>query len=165
MLGYPGSGKSYFARQLALTSGAIRLSQDSLRKELFENPREHISPNDDNRLLDLMNERVADYLKAGKSIIYDANVELHENRTRLYEIALSFAADIFLIWVKTPLTISIERNGPAEEDKKFIQAYKQMVADYEKRFEPPRANEPTIVINGEDAIEAQITAINRQLSN
>ncbi len=35
MLGYPGSGKSFFARQLAESFGWQRLNRVAVRKELF----------------------------------------------------------------------------------------------------------------------------------
>lgn len=50
MLGYPGSGKSTFARQLADRIGAIRISQDYLRKTTFKNPRDHMTTDDDHML-------------------------------------------------------------------------------------------------------------------
>jgi predicted kinase len=159
MLGYPGSGKSYFARQLAHTTGATRISLDGLRKQLFENPREHMSSEDDKRLLTLMNEKTRDALKLGGSVIYDANVEMHEDRVSVYKIASKFAADSYVIWVKTPLALSIERNGPPQEDEKFTEAYTQMVTDYEKRMDEPSNDEQTIVISGDSDIESQLPRI------
>jgi predicted kinase len=161
MLGYPGSGKSYVARQLSQASGATRLSQDRFRAELFENPREHMSAADDKRLLTFMNEKVVELLKAGTSVIYDANVTTYKDRTKIYEIASTFTADSYLVWVKTPIDVSIERNGPEQIDEAFRRAYVQMVTEYEKSFEQPKTNEQTILIDGQSSIEDQLDRIPR----
>ncbi len=159
MLGYPGSGKSHVARQLTQTTGATRVSQDGLRKKLFDNPRDHMDPQDDELLLAHMNEITKALLESGKSVIYDANVETFESRALLYEMASSLGADSYLLWIKVPLAISIKRNGPPHQDSEFTRVYSKVVADYGNRFDKPRVSEQTIVIDGQKSIQEQLTRV------
>lgn len=165
MLGYPGSGKSYFARKLAQRIGAVRISQDSIRKNTFEKPREHMNPEDDIKLLRIMNSLTYDSLAASNSVIYDANVEKYADRASVYAIASKLGVHTCLIWVKTPLSVVLKRNGPVHEDKEFERAYKQMVNDYEQRQDKPKNDEPTIIIDGEETFEKQFLHFMSVLNN
>jgi predicted kinase len=44
--GYPGAGKTYFARQFCTNVQAAHLQADRIRGELFENPRYDQQEND-----------------------------------------------------------------------------------------------------------------------
>lgn len=69
MVGIPASGKSTKARDLARKTGALIISSDDLRHELFED----MNCQDRNtELFQEMNMRTIKFLKMGESVIYDA---------------------------------------------------------------------------------------------
>ena len=69
MVGIPASGKSTKAQDLAKKTGALIISSDDLRHELFED----VNCQDRNtELFQEMNRRTIKFLKMGESVIYDA---------------------------------------------------------------------------------------------
>jgi nucleoside diphosphate kinase len=78
LYGFPGSGKSYVARNLASGIQLAHVSGDRIRSELFENPR---YDNQENAIIThLMNYMTDEFLSAGVSVVYDTN-SLSFNRT------------------------------------------------------------------------------------
>jgi predicted kinase len=79
-LGVTGSGKSYFARQLAAKIGAVRLNGDSMRLALFKTPEaveaRHSDPTTNPMTFGAIDYAAGQILLAGCSVIYDA----HHNR-------------------------------------------------------------------------------------
>lgn len=159
MFGYPGSGKSSFARQLAQRIDAKRISQDNLRKITFQNPRDHMGDEDDRILLQAMNKLTREILTSGASAIYDANVKSYADRELLYKQASGLGVDSYLIWAKTLLSTSIIRNVPVNSDETFTIAYTKMVSDYRKKLEEPHDDEHVIVIDGEESFAQQYKQI------
>ena len=83
MLGLPGSGKSFFARQLAETLDFDHISSDAIRTELFGRPDVHIfdkmgQPTStavaqklDEEVFKFLNQRVKESLSFGRSVVRD----------------------------------------------------------------------------------------------
>ena len=71
LYGYPGAGKTYFARQLALQFQAAHVYGDRIRGDLFEHPRYDKEEND--VVMQLMNYMTGEFISAGLSVIYDVN--------------------------------------------------------------------------------------------
>ena len=83
MCGLPGSGKSYQAKKLAEKTGAVIVSSDALREELFNDVN-----NQDNSEIVFreLHKRVKANLLVGKSVIYDAcNVSDKRRRNLINE--------------------------------------------------------------------------------
>ncbi|MCA9324430.1 AAA family ATPase, partial [Candidatus Saccharibacteria bacterium] len=72
MYGFPGSGKTYFARQFAESIGAVHLQSDKVRNELFEEPR--FDEQENEIVSHLMQYMTEEFLSAGLSVIYDGDV-------------------------------------------------------------------------------------------
>jgi predicted kinase len=104
-----------------------------------------------------MNKLAQEHLRNGSSVICDANVEFIRDREAIYKFVSKLGAKSSLVWIKTPLDISLHRNGP--NDDQFVQDYTQMVAEYEKRLQIPLENEPIILINGDVDFEQQYTQL------
>lgn len=80
MVGIAGSGKSYVAENIAKETGAVIISSDALRLELFGNENEQSR---NNELFNEAYKRVRDLLKKGKSVIFDATNLLKKERIHL----------------------------------------------------------------------------------
>lgn len=107
MLGYPGAGKTTAAKVIAELTGAVRLSSDEFRLKLFPNPTFTQAEHDElYRTLDGETERL---LGAGKTVIYDANLNRYRHRQDKYEICKRTGAMPKLLWLQTPRNIAKER--------------------------------------------------------
>jgi predicted kinase len=71
LYGYPGSGKSYVARNMEEVLQIASVSADRIRHELFRNPRYDAQENA--IVAQLMNYMAEEFLRAGVSVVYDAN--------------------------------------------------------------------------------------------
>lgn len=68
LIGIPGSGKSYYANELA-KCGYVVHSSDAIREELFGDESIQGNPG---KVFAILHKRVLDDLKAGKNVVYDA---------------------------------------------------------------------------------------------
>src|SRR3989344_2644643 len=83
--GYPGSGKSYVARNLEGALAIAHVSGDRIRHELFRQPRYDAQENA--VITHLMNFMTDEFLRAGVSVAYDTNAMRAGQRRKLRELA------------------------------------------------------------------------------
>lgn len=106
-LGYPGSGKTFFARRFAKDLWLFHLNSDRLRLEIFPRPSYTAA---ENSIVFRMMDYIADeLLRNGISVIYDANLTKRVYRKRLKQIAKKRKAGYLLLWFKTPLRRALDR--------------------------------------------------------
>src|SRR3989344_5792867 len=90
-LGFPGSGKTFFARRFAKEFGFAHLNSDRLRLTMFSRPvyrkAEHAL------LFGAMDYIAGGFLRAGIDVLYDANSTKRAYRRRLRKIARSHHAE------------------------------------------------------------------------
>ena len=100
LCGLPGTGKSYFARELARRAPFVWLNSDRTRKLLVDTPsysrREH------RRVFSAMHVLTRGYLRDGYSVVFDAT-NLNENvRRPLYESADEVGVEPLIIRFTAP---------------------------------------------------------------
>ncbi|MCK4362352.1 MAG: AAA family ATPase, partial [Dehalococcoidia bacterium] len=108
--GLPGSGKSYFCRQLAerLFSLSPRplappfpiLESDALRRLLFPTP--NFGRGESDRLFRACHMLIEDLLRRGIALIFDATNLIEYHREHLYHIADSVGARLIIVRVEAP---------------------------------------------------------------
>lgn len=98
--GLPGTGKSYFCRQLAARLPSLVLESDALRKALFPAPT-YTAP-ESARLFRTIHYLIEGMLKKGISIILDATNLSERHRQSLYHIAERCHARLILVRVEAP---------------------------------------------------------------
>lgn len=70
LVGLPGSGKSTWSEKY---NGVCKIhSSDEIRLELFGDNTKENTPEENQKVFNILHERVKAYLKAGKDVIYDA---------------------------------------------------------------------------------------------
>ena len=105
--GLPGTGKSYFCRQLAQRLPAIILESDGLRRALFPSPG--YSAAESGRLFRACHFLMERLLGRGISIIFDATNLSEYNREYVYRIAERLGAKLVLVRVEAPPELVYER--------------------------------------------------------
>ena len=159
--GYPGAGKTYFARQLCDNVQAAHLQSDRIRGELFEVPRYDKQENDIvNQLMDYMTE---EFLSAGLSVAYDVNATRRGQRKRLYEMAYKFGAQPLLVWFQmdqeTAFTRNIKRDRRRADDKYAAKWDRTTFDSVVGRMQNPAANEDYAVVSGKHLFNMQQSAV------
>lgn len=106
MIGTAGAGKSTLAKELAKEHGAIILSSDAIRAELYGSEE---CQDDPARVFEIMNARTQAFLRTGSSVIYDAtNLVARRRRELLHSLPCGVRKEC---WVVHPtLRVTLHQN-------------------------------------------------------
>lgn len=173
-LGFPGSGKTYFATRLAEKLQAVTFNSDALRLAMFgtlENI-EHIRQTDQPRLyadvFSALDYATAQTLRAGHSVIYDAQQTKRRDRKSKEELAKKVDAIPVLVWIKTSPQVALrrgqEREARADSHQYDAEKMKMLVERFDKVTDVPEPNENLIEINGELPFEEQYAVFEQEVA-
>ena len=165
--GFPGSGKTFTARQIANHFQAAVVSSDRIRGELFEQPR--YDKQENVIIRQLINYMTEEFLGAGLSVIYDADILTNAQRTMLKNIALKYSAEFVVIWLQIDEETSfgrIARRDKRKQDDKYAPKWDRTTFDaIIKQMQNPTVLKDTIVISGKHLYHTQRNAVLSGLSN
>lgn len=165
VVGNPGAGKSFFARQFSETFGAPVVSQNRIRFELFEAPS---YSNDENDLVArLMAYQIEELLKTNRTFIIDGGGSARNDRIQLNQQAKKAGYDLGIIWVQTdPATCRLraqKRNPDKSPDDKFNPGMgEQTYEALTRRFTEP-TRESYVAISGKHTYNTQAKMVLRKL--
>lgn len=164
LYGFPGSGKSYVARQLSEELKIPHLSADRIRAELFERPA---YTHQENKVIDhLMRYMTQEFLNSGVSVIYDANAMRAGQRYALRQLARKCHSAYQLIWIQidpdTALSRTQKRDRRTSDDKFSMEHTEESFRSYSAGMQNP-ANEEYLVISGKHTFATQRSAIINRL--
>ncbi len=165
LYGFPGSGKTFFARQLCEELQAAHLQGDRVRFELFDQPRYDRRENEIVRhLMDYMTE---EFIQAGVSVVYDANAIRASQRKSMRELALKNKAKSVLVWFQTDLESAYERVSGRDrrkaDDKYTAELNRTQFDSITQGMQNPTRTESYIVISGKRTFQTQRSAIIKKL--
>ena len=118
--GLPGTGKSYFARQMASRCPIVILESDAIRKELFPKPTYETAEHA--RTFSALHRITEELLRQNISVLIDATNLIERNRKVLYNIAEGCRAKLILVSITAPSHVvrkRLEQRGRSDgrEDK------------------------------------------------
>lgn len=165
LYGFPGAGKTFFARQLCEQIQAAHVQADRIRYELFDEPH-HDKPEND-VITQLTNYMASEFLQAGVSVVYDVNAMRLSQRRALRDLARRAHAEPLLVWLQidtdSALSRSLKRDRRRMDDK-----YSQPITrDYFKKViansQNPDNTEDYIVVSGKHVFSSQFNAVIKKL--
>lgn len=164
LYGYPGAGKTHFARQLSDAFSAAHVHGDRIRGELFTEPRFDKQENElVNHLMLYMTE---EFLGAGMSVIFDANASRLSMRRELRNIARKAKAEPLLIWLQIDSDSAYARLSNRDRrrsDDKYATPYSpETFQTHLQSMQNPK-NEDYAVISGKHTFNTQRSAIIKKL--
>lgn len=165
LYGFPGSGKTYFARQLCEHLQAAHVQGDRIRYELFDQPRYDKQENDViTQLMDYMTE---EFLNAGLSVVYDTNAMRLSQRHALREMARKARAQSMLIWLQIDADSSYARTTQRDRrrsDDKYAAPLDRTTFDsLTGHMQNPQTTEDYVVISGKHVFKTQYSAVMKRL--
>lgn len=149
MMGLPGAGKTTAAKIIEELTGAVRLSSDEARLMIWPQPT--FSEAEHAELYEYLDEQTARLLRAGKSVVYDANLNRFKHRQEKYRLAQGLNAATVLCWVQTPRETAKKRRLEAVEHHQLVPKTEDPASMFERIaevIEPPANDEPFTVIDG-----------------
>lgn len=165
MLGFPGSGKSHFAKQLATEISAVWLNNDGLRSSIFDDPTKPENLHNYKVVYGAMDYATNQALAAGYSVVYDANVNHTEERKKNAKIAETHDASAVTIWVKTPFKEAVRRAGSREVTAEQFRTNQETINKHISLLEEPGADEKYIIIDGTASFREQLADFESQLEH
>lgn len=165
MYGFPGAGKTYFARQLSNSLKAAHVSSDRIRGELFDKPR---YDKEENQVVEhLTNYMTEEFLNAGVSVVYDLNVSKGLQRRALRDLATKAHAKPILLWFQVDHDTAfgrIMKRDKRRVDDKFARPFDRTGFDaYITGMQNPKREEDFIVLSGKHSFPMQRSSLVRRL--
>jgi len=165
LYGFPGSGKTYFARNLSEKLQSAHVHSDRIRHELFEEPRYDRQEND--IVNHLMNYIASEFLNVGVSVIYDTNMIRKSDRHKMREMARKKDVQTLLVWFQVDAETSFKRiktRDRRKSDDKFAVEYnRDDFKKYASRMQHPEPTEDYVVISGKHVFNSQKTSFMKKL--
>lgn len=166
LYGYPGSGKTFFARQFAdELNNTVHLHADKLEADLAD---ELHSANEHSTNVPgiVMKYMAQEYLRNGISVIVDAPVTKKSERKMLKNLALANKAKPVLVWLQIDVDSSFARTRKRDrrkaEDKYAIEYTEGEFKSIISSSQNPD-NEEYIVVSGKHTFLSQKNAVLRKL--
>lgn len=165
LYGYPGSGKSYFARQFCEEVNAAHVHADRIRAELFEEPQ---FDKQENEIVNhLMGYMAGEFLNAGVSVMFDINVLRQAQRRELREIAKHYHADVMMLWFQIDPDSAFARANKRDkrriDDRYTKPTTRQEFEAAARSMQNPTGNEEYLVISGKHTFHTQRVSVLKKL--
>lgn len=164
LYGFPGSGKTFVARNLTDHIQMAHVNADRVRNELFANPR---YDKQENAIVShLMNYMTEEFLGAGMSVVYDANTLHSAQRRRLRELAAKHQAAFLLVWLQIDVEGAYTRTQGRDRrtsDDKYAQPLSRESFNRRLATMQNPKDEQYLVISGKHAFTTQKSAIINRL--
>lgn len=167
LYGFPGSGKTYFARQFCESVQAAHLEQDRIRNELFEQPR--FTKQENSALGRITEYMTGEFLNAGISVVLDMNAMRISQRRTLKEVARNAKAEVLTIWFQVDPDTAFIRNQKRDRrklDDRYavgynVEAFKQIAA----YMQHPEPTEDFVVTSGKHSFQSQMSTVIKKLAD
>lgn len=162
--GFPGSGKSYVARNLAEAIQLAYVGSDRIRNELFEHPRYDMQENA--IITHLMNYVTEEFLNAGVSVVYDTNTLRFNQRRKLRDLARKHSAEHLLVWLQVDADSAFARTQNRDRrtnDDKFAEPQSRLSFDKHLSGMQNPKDEDYLVISGKHSFVTQRGAVVNRL--
>jgi len=165
LYGFPGSGKTFFARQLCELITAVHVQGDRMRSELFETPS--YSKQESHVVTSLMNYMTSEFLSAGVSVIYDTNALRVSQRRALRNMAAKAGVETVLVWLQidpeSAYTRAAKRDRRKVDDRYAQQLDRATFETLNAGMQNPDTTERYQVVSGKHVFGTQKNAILRHL--
>ena len=139
------------------------IESDAVRKALFPRPR--YTPEEHRRVFAVAHARLARYLRAGRSVVFDATNLEEASRRALLRIAAACGARVLVAHLVVPDYVArqrLDRRGMARARRDLSDADWAVYQAMAPRFEPIRG--PHWVLNGTADPDALAALLARRLS-
>lgn len=165
LYGFPGAGKTYFARQLCDHLHAAHVQGDRIRAELFEKPR--YDQQENAIVSQLMNYMASEFLGAGLSVIYDVNAVRSAQRHQWRDMARKAHAQPLLIWLQIDMesafTRTMKRDRRRMDDRYAMPMDRSTFENIAGHMQNPGLTEEYIVVSGKHLFSTQLSATMKRL--
>lgn len=162
LYGYPGSGKTNFATELANATNLIHLYAEKISQEFFDKPYSD-NKNSTDKLVTMLAE---EFLNAGLGVILDVDSSRARERKKIREFAIKNKAKSLVVWFQLDQETAFTRKSRIDRRKSENKYETNMsysdFMDKIKTMQNP-INEDYVVVSGKHTFRTQKAAILKRL--
>ena len=162
--GFPGSGKSYIAKNLSQHIKSALISADEIRSDLFDSPK--YSDQENHIVSYVMDYLTEKFLSSGVAVIYDTNASQASHRRHLKNAASRAGAEHLLVWIQidpdSAFNRTQNRDHRLSENKHAISQTRESFQEDLSHMQNP-SDEDYVVISGKHSFVTQKGAIFNRL--
>lgn len=150
MCGVGFSGKSTLAKKISEYKQAALVSQDAIYFEKEKELDPALSSDQEWELIwNIAIERIVEYLKQGKSVVYDSTNTRREHRDRFRNIALENGVKAIVVFLDTPDEVLLARQMKNKETKERHDVKQEYLDQARAEMEIPQSDENPLIFNPE----------------
>lgn len=162
LYGFPGSGKTNFARQFAAEFGIVHLEEDRLAQEFFG------QKSDDRLQQKAMHYLTGELLRCNVGVIYDSEKSAKARQRRaIKSLALKNKAIIFSVWFQVDNETAFSRVEKRDKRKMDDRYAREFSASQFKEvlsgMQNPNSDEDYVVVSGKHTYRSQRNAVLKKL--
>lgn len=167
LYGYPGSGKSTFARQLAgEVKNTVHLNLDKVQVELGEELKnKNVS---DGAILGILVEyMVKEFIRNGLNVILDVPTAKKSERRKLANLARTANAKLVMAWLQIDANSAYERLRKRDKrkiDDRYARTYSRSEFESAINYSQNPSEENYVVISGKHTFNTQKLAVLKKLT-
>lgn len=165
LYGFPGAGKTFFARQFCEDIHAAHIQGERIRSELFEEPR--YDKQEKEIITHLMDYMTQEFLGAGVSVLYDINASRLSQRRILRDMARQTKAKHAMIWFQIDADSAFNRVNKRDrrrtDDRYAPSIDKSTFENILGKMQNPDRTEDFMVISGKHTYQTQRSAVIKKL--
>lgn len=166
-MGYPGSGKSFFARQFAELYNLPRISEDRVRFELFENPQ--FNEDEADIISRVMRYMLEQAMQTESTIVCEGGFMSTKSRSDLSKLAAANGYRTLVVWLQTDVETSMKRAAVRDRrnpDSKYAFGIdRQTFVRLKNELQRPTEKEPVLVVSGKHAFKSQSLTVLRKIAS
>jgi len=160
MIGIPGAGKSFFAKNFAETFQAPLVSAEIIRTKLFNEPT--FSKNENETVSQITDYILDELLKTKQTIIFDGLSYSRSVRLDLAKKARKGNYEPLLVWVQTEPATAKARATKRTHGKVALSP--ELFEQQAKQFTQPNPDEKAVVISGMHTYASQLRIVLKKLA-
>lgn len=165
VIGLPGAGKSFFARQFAETFSAPIVSHDYLRYQMFPDPA--FSKEEDELIAQIAGNEFSELLKTQCTIVLDGGNNNYDDRIKLMQIAKKKGYGALVVWIQTDERSALLRATRRNPQKRDGDALNVSMPDEafqaaKAAFMAPGKGEEFVVVSGKHTYATQAKVVLRR---
>lgn len=166
-MGYPGAGKTYFARQFSEQYEIARISEDRIRSELFEQPQ--FNGDESDIISRIMLYMVEQIMHTKQTLICEGGFMQQRQRKELEKIAKTNGYRTLFVWVQTDIETSAARAATRDRrsaDSRFSFPINRSTFNKIKdTLERPTEKEFAVVVSGKHAFKSQSMTVLKKIAS
>lgn len=166
-MGYPGSGKTFFARQFAESFKLAHISEDRIRFELFESPQFN---QDEAEIIGRMQHYMLDEaMRTKQTLVCEGEFLSLASRQAVYTLAAQHGYRTLTVWLQTDIETSAQRAAQRDrrnpDNKYSFSIDRQLFNELKSNLNRPSEKERAVVISGKHAFKSQSLTVLRKIAS